>query len=150
MINKNEALCVVWAEDDDEDWLLVSDVLEEECKGAINYERVKDGEALLERLRDKTKPLPHLIMLDLKMPRMDGAEALQAIKSDEELKQIPITILTTSSLESDIFKAYHKGANSYLVKPIRFPEMAKALKEVHRYWTQVASIPDPLMARSVA
>lgn len=141
---------VVWAEDDNEDWLLISDVLEEDCKAKLRYERVKDGEELLERLRDKTKPLPHLVMMDLKMPRMDGAEALQEIRSDPELKAIPVIILTTSSLESDIFRSYHKGANSYLVKPVRFPEMATALKSVHRYWTQTVSLPDPILARNVA
>lgn len=138
---------VLFAEDDDEDWILISDVLEEECKAKLKYERVKDGEALMERLRDTTKPLPHLVMLDLKMPRKDGAESLAEIRAEPGLRHLPVIILTTSSLEADIFKAYHGGASSYLVKPVRFPEMAAALKAVHQYWTGVVTIPDPSAIR---
>ncbi|MEI6297546.1 MAG: response regulator [bacterium] len=139
---------VIFAEDDNEDWLLISDVLDEECSTKLKYERVVDGEALLDRLRDGSKILPHLIMMDLKMPKMDGAEALKAIRADPSLRHIPVIILTTSSLEADIFKAFHGGANSYLVKPVKFPDMASVLKEVHHYWTSVSVLPDPIQART--
>jgi len=137
---------VLFAEDDDEDWILISDVLEEECKARLRYERVKDGIELLARLTDSERPLPHLIMLDLKMPKKDGAEALKDIRNNPGLKHLPVIVLTTSNLETDIFKAYHGGANSYMVKPVRFPDMAKALKDVHRYWTKIAVLPDPELA----
>jgi len=134
---------VMFAEDDDEDFLLISEILEDECKSKVRYERVKDGEELLDRLRDPSKPLPHLVMLDLKMPRKDGGEALEEIRQDPALRHIPVIVLTTSSLEADIFRAYHGGANSYLVKPVTFPDMASILRSVHHYWSGVTRIPDP-------
>ena len=140
--NKNLPL-LIFCEDDDEDWILISDVLERDCQNQIRYERVKDGEVLMDRLRDNSKPLPSLILLDLKMPKKDGAESLKEIREDMGLKHIPVIILTTSKLESDIFKSYHGGANSYIVKPVDFPDMAEALKSMHHYWTEVATIPSP-------
>jgi len=104
---------VLFAEDDDEDWILISDVLEEECKARLRYERVKDGIELLARLTDSERPLPHLIMLDLKMPKKDGAEALKDIRNNPGLKHLPVIVLTTSNLETDIFKAYHGGEFLY-------------------------------------
>jgi len=139
---------VIFAEDDDEDWILISDVLKEDCKSKLQYERVKDGEALLKRLMNKRLPLPHLIMLDLKMPKKDGAESLRDIRADLRLRHIPVIVLTTSSLETDIFKAYNEGASSYIVKPVRFPDMAKALKVIHHYWTEMATVPDPTLVMS--
>jgi len=134
---------VLFAEDDDEDWILISDVLDNECQARMRYERVKDGEALLARLRDPSLPIPHLVMLDLKMPRKDGTETLKEIRDDVNLRHIPVIVLTTSKLEADIFRAYHAGANSYLVKPVRFPEMANILKAAHHYWAEIATVPLP-------
>lgn len=134
---------ILFAEDDDEDWILISDVLDNECRAKVRYERVKDGEALLARLRDPALPTPHLVMLDLKMPRKDGTEALKEIRADTNLRHIPVIILTTSKLDADIFGAYYVGANSYLVKPVRFPDMAKVLKAAHHYWTEIATVPLP-------
>jgi len=139
---------VIFCEDDCEDWILISDVLEEECKQKLRYEWVQDGEELMERLHNPSKPLPNTILLDLKMPRMNGSEALAAIRADERLKHIPVIMLTTSRLEADIFDAYHKGANSYLVKPVTFPAMTNILKSAYNYWSDVATIPDPSAVRA--
>ena len=138
----------IWfAEDDDEDWLLIQDVLDEDCKSRIRYKRVKNGLEMLDALKSPLNRLPALIFLDMKMPKLNGSDTLQEIRKDPALRHIPVVILTTSNLEADIFKAYHGGANSYLVKPATFPAMADVLKAVHRYWTTVTHIPDPNMAR---
>lgn len=130
---------VLFAEDDNEDWMLVEDAFET-CS-TPHIERVRDGEELLERLRDEEKPLPHIIMLDLKMPRMDGPEVLEVIRNDPRFKHIPVIIMTTSKLESDIVRSYTAGASSYVVKPITFEAMKRAMSDLHYYWTQVVEVP---------
>lgn len=130
---------VLFAEDDNEDWMLVQDAFEG-CP-LPHIERVKDGEELLERLQDSTQALPHVIMLDLKMPRMDGPEVLEVIKNDPRFKHIPIIVMTTSKLESDIVRSYTAGASSYVVKPVTFEAMRKAMSDLHYYWTQVVEVP---------
>jgi len=133
---------VLFAEDDDEDWLLISEVLEEDCDIELLVERVKDGQALLDRLEDRERPLPHLIMLDLKMPKLDGLQALQQIRRASGYASIvPVVVMTTSRLETDIVKSYKTGANSYVVKPVDHEKMGKALWTMHHYWTEVAELP---------
>jgi len=134
---------LIFAEDDNEDWILVEDTLKE-CEDQCSVERVEDGEELLARLEDDTKPTPSLVMLDLKMPRMDGSEALQAIRASKRLRHIPVVIMTTSRTEADIFSAYSKGANSYVLKPVTFEAMKEVLKELHHYWLSVVALPNPL------
>ena len=133
---------VIFAEDDHEDWNLIQDALDE-ChpNDTPTWERCVDGVALLDRLRDGTRPIPDLIMLDLRMPRMDGAEALDAIRSDTALKHIPVVVLTTSKSEADIFMSYHKGANSYVVKPVSYDAIKETLHAVKHYWTTVVRVP---------
>jgi len=133
---------VLFAEDDDEDWLLISEVLEEDCDIELLVERVKDGQALLDRLEDRERPLPHLIMLDLKMPKLDGLQALQQIRRASGYASIvPVVVMTTSRLETDIVKSYKTGANSYVVKPVDHEKMGRALRTMHHYWTEVAELP---------
>ena len=133
---------VLFAEDDDEDWLLMSEVLEEDCEVNMDIERVSDGDTLLTRMQDTEKPSPNLVMLDLKMPRMDGLEALQEIRKLAGLKGItPVIIMTTSNLETDIVKSYKTGANSYVVKPGDHEKMGEALRTMHKYWVEVAQLP---------
>jgi two-component system response regulator len=102
--------------------------------------RVSDGTQALEFLHKKGKyessrqPRPDLILLDLRLPKMDGLEVLKEIKSDELLKDIPVVVLTTSEAEKDIAKAYEFHANSYLVKPMHFDELSSMLQEAGFYW----------------
>jgi CheY-like chemotaxis protein len=77
---------------------------------------------------------PHLILLDLRLPRVDGLEVLQTIKEDPELKSIPVVILTTSEAEKDVARAYHHHANSYLVKPVGFEDFKKLMDDLGFYW----------------
>jgi CheY-like chemotaxis protein len=85
---------------------------------------------------------PHVILLDLRLPRVDGIDVLKAIKEDEDLKYIPVVILTTSEAEKDVAKAYYNHANSYLVKPVGFEEFKKLMDELGYYWLSWNTTPD--------
>jgi len=82
----------------------------------------------------KQSPLPDIILLDLKMPGIDGHEVLRQIKGTDKLKRLPVIILTSSSDEGDRAMSYDNGANSYLVKPVNFDEFLKVVKQVSDYW----------------
>jgi len=77
---------------------------------------------------------PHLILLDLRLPRVDGMEVLKTIKEDPDLKSIPVVVLTTSEAEKDVAKAYYNHANSYLVKPVGFEDFRKLMDDLGFYW----------------
>ena len=79
-------------------------------------------------------PRPNLILLDLRLPKVDGLEVLKTIKADAELARIPVVVLTTSSAEVDMAKAYGNHANSYLVKPVDFPQFLKLMDALGYYW----------------
>jgi CheY-like chemotaxis protein len=81
-----------------------------------------------------TSPRPNLILLDLRLPRVDGLEILKEIKNSDELRCIPVVILTTSEAERDIARAYLNHANSYLVKPVGFEEFNKLMEDLGFYW----------------
>ncbi len=102
---------------------------------------VSDGELALDYLfrkgdySDPSKsPLPHLVLLDLRLPKLDGLEVLKEIKSNGELEKIPTVIFTTSTAEMDVAKAYGYHANSYLVKPVNFEKFNKIMDDIGFYW----------------
>lgn len=102
---------------------------------------VEDGEEALDFLyatgkyaERNAKIIPKLILLDLKLPKIDGLEVLEKIKSDENLKCIPVVILTSSREEIDVIKAYNLGVNSYIVKPVDFEQFTNSVAEVGLYW----------------
>jgi CheY-like chemotaxis protein len=113
---------------------------------------IDDGEEAMEfifsdgKYKDrKSMPPPKLILLDLKLPKVDGLQILKAIKANPETKPIPVVILTSSQEEKDIVESYQLGANSYLVKPVNFESFAKAITDLGFYWlllnqTQVTAI----------
>ena len=136
-VETTTTVLLLFAEDDHEDWILIEEALEE-CPD-MKYERVQNGIELLGRL--KQDPLPHMIFLDLKMPKMDGPTALTEIRADPELRHIPVVVLTTSKLETDVVRSYTEGANSYMVKPMSFDGMARAMEMLRRYWTELVILP---------
>jgi len=81
--------------------------------------------------------------MDLNMPRKDGREALEEIKSNRELKTIPIIILTTSQAEEDVVRSYELGVNSFIRKPVTFQEFTRVLNNVYKYWVEVVELPNP-------
>jgi CheY-like chemotaxis protein len=101
-------------------------------------DRVADGELALKYLHrqapfaDKTRP--DVVLLDLKLPKIDGHEVLKAIKEDPDITAIPVVIMTTSDAETDLAKAYEHHANSYLVKPIDFDKFRQLVDELSLYW----------------
>ena len=102
---------------------------------------VKDGEAALDFLFGTGKFIgrnvnlkPRLILLDLKMPKVDGMEVLRRVKSNEATKKIPVVILTSSKEDPDVSKCYELGANGYIVKPVGFESFMKAVSELGMYW----------------
>ena len=106
---------------------------------------VKDGEEAIEFLYKRgghiSAPTPSLMLLDLKMPRMDGFEVLEILKNDRNLKKMPIIVLTTSPREKDIDRAYELGCNSYICKPVNYDNFLRAVIEIHHYWLILCKIP---------
>ncbi len=105
----------------------------------------EDGEEAIKFLRKegKYKDVPNagLVILDLNMPKVDGFEVLKVIKNDENLKSIPVIVLTSSSRPEDIERAYKLGCNSFIVKPASFEDFIEAVMEIKRYWLTISKIP---------
>ena len=108
----------------------------------------KDGEETLDfifgtgKFADNITIKPKLILLDLKMPKVNGLEVLARIKADEDTKVIPVVVMTSSKEDADIEKAYKLGANSYIVKPIDFDKFFKAVANVGLYWMAINQPPE--------
>jgi len=106
-----------------------------------NVRHFPDGQSALDYLFQRgeysdlsTSPRPYVILLDLRLPGVDGIEVLKAIKEDDVLKIIPVVVLTTSEAEKDVTGAYYNHANSYLVKPVGFEEFRKLMDDLSSYW----------------
>ena len=96
---------------------------------------LRDGEEALNYLfSEKTVHMPKLILLDLKMPKVDGLDVLRKIKSDERRKLIPVAVLTSSREENDIVESYKLGVNAYIVKPVDFEKFSKAVSDLGLFW----------------
>lgn len=131
---------ILLVEDNPDDELLTIRALE---KHNIANEIVvaRDGAEALDYLfgrgefSDKeTHHIPQVVLLDLKLPKVDGLEVLKQIRSDERTKLLPVVILTSSSEESDMIRSYRKGANSYVRKPVEFEQFAEAVRQIGVYW----------------
>ncbi len=137
---KGEALVILLIEDNPDHSELIRRSFEDH-RIANRLYTVTDGEAALDFLFRRhgfadplISPRPHLILLDLRLPRIDGIQVLREIKADERLRQIPVVILTTSQAESDITRAYDNYVNSYLVKPIDFNKFTQLMDDLGFYW----------------
>lgn len=103
----------------------------------------RDGVQGIEKLREQVESgqRPDLVLLDWNLPRMDGREVLRAVKSDPELRRIPVVVLTTSSADSDIDRAYDLQANCYITKPADVLRFFEIINDVEVFWTQTATLP---------
>jgi CheY-like chemotaxis protein len=93
----------------------------------------KDGEEALSKLLSSAPP-PQLVLLDLKLPKVDGLEVLRRIRKDEKLRMLPVVILTSSREEKDLIEGYSLGANSYVQKPVDFEQFLEATRQLSLYW----------------
>ncbi|MBE2237423.1 MAG: response regulator [Caldilineaceae bacterium] len=143
---RSKPIALLIADDDADDRVLAKDALMESRLANPLY-FVEDGEELLDFLNrrgvyaEQDAPRPGLILLDLNMPRKDGREALQEIKSNPELRRIPIVVLTTSDAEEDILRTYDLGVNSFIVKPITFDGLVEVMKTIGIYWFEMVTLP---------
>jgi len=135
-----EPILVMLIEDNIDHAELVMRTLEEH-RIANTVRHFLDGQSALDYLfhqgefaEAEETPLPHVILLDLRLPRVDGIDVLKAIKENPDLKSIPVVVLTTSEAEKDVAKAYYNHANSYLVKPVGFEDFKKLMDDLGFYW----------------
>jgi len=137
---REEALNILLVEDNGAHAKLVMRSFEDHAIANTIY-HVKDGEAAINYLLHQNQyadaevfPMPHLVLLDLCLPKIDGLEVLKQIRQLDITKNLPVVILTTSAAESDVAKAYDYHANSYLVKPLDFNQFSKLMTELGFYW----------------
>jgi CheY-like chemotaxis protein len=140
-------IVILLADDDEEDRMLACDALAE-SRLSNDITCVTDGEDLMDYLQHRGKyappaeaPRPGLILLDLNMPKKDGREALREIKSDPELRQISVVVLTTSKAEEDIYSSYDSGASSFISKPVTFEGLVEVMKGLGKYWFEIVDLP---------
>ena len=162
MVSRSKPITILLADDDPDDRLLTRDAFDE-SRLRNELDMVEDGEELMDYLYsrgnysgdaarrapqrrrapagDAARPRPSLILLDLNMPRKDGREALKEIKSDPELRSIPVVVLTTSKAEEDIFRTYDLGVNSFIIKPVTFDGMVNVIRTLGKYWFEIVELP---------
>lgn len=147
MDRRKTPVTILMADDDEEDRLLTRDALEE-ARLVNDLRFVVDGEELIDYLSTRGKfappaeaPRPGLILLDLNMPRKDGREALEEIKSNPAWRHIPVVVLTTSKAEEDILRSYDLGVNSFVVKPVTFQGLVEAMRTLAKYWFELVELP---------
>ncbi|HEY9152368.1 MAG TPA: response regulator [Anaerolineales bacterium] len=135
-----EPVIVMLVEDNMDHAELVMRTLEDH-RIANQIRHFTDGQSALDYLLRRgefsnpaTSPRPHVILLDLRLPRVDGLQVLEIIKENDELKTIPVVILTTSEAEKDVVRAYNHYVNSYLVKPLGYEEFRKLMDDLGFYW----------------
>jgi CheY-like chemotaxis protein len=137
---------ILLAEDNENDVELTLAALQE-CRLSNEVEVVRDGADALDYIYYRGKYsgradcLPCVVMLDLKMPRVDGLEVLRQIKSDPALKHIPVVMLTSSREEKDLVMSYHLGVNAFVVKPVDFDQFLNAIRALGMFWAIVNEPP---------
>jgi CheY-like chemotaxis protein len=142
----NELGRILIVEDDPKDVELTLTALEE-YNLANEVVVTRDGEEALDYLycrgnfKMRTSDNPAVLLLDLKLPKVDGLEVLQQIKSDEKLRMIPVVVLTSSREERDMVASYKLGVNAYVVKPVDFHEFVNAIKELGIFWAVINEPP---------
>lgn len=136
-----EPVLVLLVEDNEDHAELLKRTLRE-ATDLVRIVHARDGEAALDYLGlssatagQKANEVPGLVLLDLRLPRIDGLDVLRRIKEAQRLRPVPVVVLTTSSAPSDIARAYSFHANSYLAKPVSFDHFSRLMQTLSRYWT---------------
>ena len=135
---------VLLVEDDPGDVLMTREAFDDN-KVANSLHVVNDGAEALAFLRKEGEyadaPTPDLVLLDLNLPRVDGREVLAAVKVDDELRQIPIVVLTTSEAEEDVLRSYALHANAYVTKPVDFDRFIEVVRKIDDFFVSVVRLP---------
>lgn len=134
--------------DDNEDHAFLTAAALRSVEGVrVEVESVRDGAEALDYLYRRgefaERPRPHLVMLDLKMPKVDGLAVLERLKEDRELREIPVVVVTSSSQREDVNATYRLGGNSYVTKSATVPGFRDGVHAAANYWLLPASLPDP-------
>jgi two-component system, response regulator len=148
-MNQKKEQLILLVEDNPDDVLLTVEALRE--NNILNkIEIAKDGVEALDFLFGRGKHtgrdlsvLPQLVLLDLKLPKVDGLEVLKEIKSNDLTKMIPVVVLTSSKEEQDLLKSYQLGVNSYIRKPVDFEQFSQSVKQLGLYWLVINELPKP-------
>lgn len=135
-----EPIEILLVEDNPDDAEMALKALKKE-KIANNIKTIEDGEEALDFIFSKgkyadkpAKPYPKIILLDLKLPKVNGFEVLKAVKEDQNTQVIPVIIMTSSREEKDMIESYKLGVNSYIVKPVDFDKFVNAVRDLGLYW----------------
>jgi CheY-like chemotaxis protein len=141
----SKSIDVLLVEDDPGDTLMIREAFEDN-KVRNRLTCVTDGVQALELLRREGShagaPRPDLILLDLNLPRKDGREVLAEIKADEDLRTIPVVILTTSQAEEDVLRSYELHANAYVTKPVDFERFIEVVRQIDNFFVTVVKLPN--------
>ncbi|MFF1530780.1 response regulator [Cellulomonas sp. NPDC058312] len=144
MARTGKVIDVLLVEDDPGDVLMTREAFEDN-KVANRLQVVADGVSALAFLRKEGEhadaPTPDLVLLDLNLPRMDGREVLEAMKSDEKLRSIPVVVLTTSEAEEDVVRSYSLHANAYVTKPVDFERFIEVVRQIDEFFVEVVRLP---------
>jgi CheY-like chemotaxis protein len=140
----SKVIDVLLVEDDPGDVLMTREAFEDN-KVVNRLQVVSDGVSALTFLRKEGEfadaPTPDLVLLDLNLPRMDGREVLEAMKSDENLRSIPVVVLTTSEAEEDVVRSYSLHANAYVTKPVDFDRFIEVVRQIDEFFVEVVRLP---------
>ena len=144
MSQSNKLIEVLLVEDSETDAELTIEALKQgKLRNSIHH--TKDGEEAMRFLERKGEYAdavrPDIILLDLNMPKLDGREVLRRIRANEDLKVIPVVVLTTSSHDQDILESYGLAANSYIVKPVDLNRFFDVVKQIENFWVQIVALP---------
>lgn len=131
---------ILVVDDDEDDRLLIKDAFSHSCQ-CLKLHFVYDGMEMLRYLNANSLIKPALIILDINMPRMNGVQALESLKSDNKFKDIPVIMLTTTSDDDIITETYCKGASSFIRKPILMSELEHIVDIIGEYWCKIVLLP---------
>jgi CheY-like chemotaxis protein len=144
-VDRPDPIEVLLVEDDPGDVLLIREAFEDN-KVANRLHVVADGVEALEFMRQSGEhaeaPRPDLVLLDLNLPRKDGREVLAEVKNDDELRSIPVVVLTTSQAEEDVLRSYDLHANAYVTKPVDFDRFIGVVRQIDQFFVSVVKLPN--------
>lgn len=143
--SRGKFFSILMIDDDEEDFELVREALgSKQLKVDLYW--AEDGDEAMDFLLHRGKyaemATPDLVLLDLNMPGKNGFDVLRDLKANEELRKIPVVILSSSSYSGNVFRGYNIGANAFMLKPLSFDEMAEAMQSLCQYWFAVVQLPE--------